>query len=87
MLMVTRRMRPGQVLTLIRKHARARGLVVRELPGRGKGSHRLYAIEDAAGTEAARFGLTGHPRDLSWIVLRQLEDGLAHLFGEKWTEN
>jgi len=26
------------------------------------------------------------PRDLSWTLLRDLEDGLAHLFGEKWTE-
>jgi nitrogen fixation/metabolism regulation signal transduction histidine kinase len=30
--------------------------------------------------------LTGHARDLSWTVLEHLEDGLAHLLGEKWTE-
>jgi hypothetical protein len=79
-------MRPTQVLSLVRRHARARDLTVRELPGRGKGSHRLYAIEDAAGTEVARFGLTGHARDLSWTVLGRLEEGLQHLFGENWTE-
>lgn len=34
-----------------------------------------------------RFGLTGHPgRELSWTMMRQIEDGLAHLFGEKWME-
>lgn len=75
------------MLSLIRRHARSHELTVRELPGRGKGSHRIYAIEDQAGIEVARFGLTGHSRDLSWTVMRQLEDGLAGLFGEKWTEN
>ena len=72
---------------MIRKLTRARGLTVRELERRGKGSHRLYAIDDADGTELARFGLTGHARDLSWSVITHLEDGLAPLFGEKWTEN
>lgn len=24
--------------------------------------------------------------DLSWTVLRALEDGMEHVFGEKWTE-
>jgi hypothetical protein len=79
-------MRPARVLSIVRRHARAHDLTVRELPGRGKGSNRLYVIEDAAGAEVARFGLTGHARDLSWTVLRQLEDGLERLFGEKWTE-
>jgi hypothetical protein len=80
-------MRPAQMLALIRRHARAHGLTVRELAGRGKGSHRLYALEDATGSEVARFGLTGHARDLSWTVMEHLEDGLAHLFGQKWTES
>jgi hypothetical protein len=79
-------MRPAQVLALVRRLSRARGLSVRELSGRGKGSHRLYAIEDAEGKELARFGLTGHARDLSWTVMAHLEQGLAHLFGDKWTE-
>jgi hypothetical protein len=84
--MVSRRMRPAQVLALVRKLSRARGFSVRELAGRGKDSHRLYAIDDAEGAELARFGLTGHPRDLSWTVMTHLEQDLAHLFGEKWTE-
>ena len=33
-----------------------------------------------------RFGLTDHPRELSWTVLRGLEDGLAPYFGDKWME-
>jgi hypothetical protein len=84
--MVSRRMRPAQVLALVRKLSRAQGLSVRELAGRGKGSHRLYAVNDAEGIELVRFGLTGHARDLSWTVMTQLEEGLAHLYGEKWTE-
>lgn len=79
-------MRSAQMRSLIRRHARAHDLTVRELPGRGKGSHRLYALEDASGSEVARFGLTGHARDRSWTVMEHLEDGLAHLFGAKWTE-
>lgn len=37
---------------------------------------------DSSGHEVARFGLTGHARDLSWGVLRTLEDGLAPWFGQ-----
>jgi hypothetical protein len=85
--MVNRRMKPAQVLTLIRKLARAKKLTVKELPGRGKGSHSIYALENSTGTEVARFGLTGHgSKDLSWTVMKALEGGLEHLFGEKWTE-
>lgn len=84
--MVNRRMKPAQVLSLIRRLARQHGLTVTELPARGKGSHRIYALTDSSGAEKARFGLTGHPRDLSWTVLGQIEEGLAHLFGKKWTE-
>lgn len=84
--MVNRRMKPAQVLSLIRRLAREHGLAVTELPGRGKGSHRIYPLTDSSGAEVARLGLTGHPRDLSWTVLRQIELGLEHLFGEKWTE-
>jgi hypothetical protein len=86
MLMVNRRMRPAQLLALVRKLSRAQGLSVRELAGRGKGTHRLYAIDDVDGSEVARFGLTGHARDPSWTVMTQLEQGLTHLLGEKWTE-
>jgi hypothetical protein len=74
------------VLSLIRKRGREHALTIRELPGRGKGSHRMFAIEDADGNEVARFGLTGHARDLSWTLLREIEDGLVRLFGEGWMD-
>ena len=79
-------MNPAEALSLVRWHARKEGLKVRQLPGRGKGSHQIYALEDSDGKEAARFGLTGHRRDLSRHVLEQLEERLAPLFGERWTE-
>jgi hypothetical protein len=71
---------------MIRRHARARGLAVRELPGRGKGSHRIYALVDSSGAEVARFGLTGHRRELSRKLMTELETALAPWFGDKWTE-
>jgi hypothetical protein len=79
-------MKAAAVLSLIRRRAREHDLTVRELPGRGKGSHRLFAVEDRDGNEVARYGLTGHARDLSWTLLREVEDGLAHLFGEGWMD-
>ncbi len=79
-------MKPAQTLQLVRRNARKHDLTVVEQPGRGKGSHRIFVLADSSGTEVARFGLTDHPRELSWTVLRQMEDGLAHLFGEKWME-
>jgi hypothetical protein len=79
-------MKPAQALQHVRRAARKHALIVEELPGRGKGSHRIYRLLDASGVEVARFGLTDHPRELSWTVLRGIEDGLAHLFGEKWME-
>lgn len=84
--MVNRKLKPGPLLSLIRRRAREHNLKVRELPGRGQGSHRVFALDDADGNEVARFGLTGHARDLSWTLLRQIEKGLAHLFGEGWME-
>lgn len=75
------------MLSLVRKLARERKLTLRELPGRGKGSHRIFALDDSDGKEVARFGLTGHgPKDLSWTVLTALEDGMKDVFGENWTE-
>jgi hypothetical protein len=79
-------MKPAQALQLVRRHAREHGLTVVDLPGRGKGSHRLYTLVDSSGTQVARFGLTDHPRELSWTVLRGIEEGLAPFFGEKWME-
>ncbi|MGH3301824.1 MAG: hypothetical protein ACRDOK_09100 [Streptosporangiaceae bacterium] len=84
--MVSRRMKPAAALSLIRRRAREHNLTVRELPGRGKGSHRMFAIEDADRNEVARFGLAGHARDLSLTLLQQIEDGLAHLLCEGWTD-
>lgn len=85
--MVNRKLRPAQVLSLVRRVARPHGLSVVELPGRGKGSHRLYSLVESDGAEVARFGLTDHPKDLSWPLLRRIETGLAPWLGEKWMEN
>ena len=79
-------MRAEPLLRLIRKVARGEGLSIEEIPGRGKGSHRTYVVLDSAGDEAGRFGLTVHTKDVSWTVLRQIEDDLAHLFGDRWME-
>lgn len=79
-------MKPARALQLVRRVARKRGLYVVELPGRGKGSHHMYALVDPADREVDRFGLTDHPGDLSWTVLRRLEERLAPVLGDKWTE-
>ena len=79
-------MKPAQALTVVRKLARAHHLAVRQLPDRGKGSHQIYTLVDSSGAEVERFGLTGHPRELSWTVLTRLEERLAPIFGEKWME-
>ena len=71
---------------MVRRLARAHNLAVRQLPGRGKGSHQICALVDSAGAEVERFGLTGHARELSWTVLTRLEERLTPLFGEKWME-
>lgn len=57
-----------------------------EVAGRGKGSHQLYAVVDEHGTHLDRFVVPQHPRELSWLVLRSIEDGLAPLFGARWME-
>jgi hypothetical protein len=44
--MVNRRMKPAQVLTLVRKLARRHDFTVEELPKRGKGSHRIFVLVD-----------------------------------------
>jgi hypothetical protein len=30
--------------------------------------------------------MTGHPRELSWTVLRHVEEALTPIFGDKWME-
>ncbi|MBO0832251.1 MAG: hypothetical protein J2P29_09805 [Actinobacteria bacterium] len=82
--MVSRKMKSGAALSLIRRRAREHELKVRELPGRGKGSHRMFVIETSSGAKVGNFGLTGHPKELSWTVLKRLEERLAPLFGERW---
>lgn len=79
-------MRPTQALSLVRKLARQHNLTVTVMSGRGKGSHQMYQLLDSDGSEACRFGLTHHPRDLSLTLLTRLEERLAPVFGEKWTE-
>jgi hypothetical protein len=79
-------MKPAQAVQLARKVARRHGLMVEDVPGRGKGSHHWYALIDSDGAEVGGFSLTDHPRELSWAVLRSFEDALAPLFGERWTE-
>jgi hypothetical protein len=83
---VNRRIKPAQALAIARKLARAHNLAVRQLPGRGKGSHQIFVLVDSSGAEVERFGLTGHSRGLSWTVLTRLEERLAPLFGETWME-
>jgi hypothetical protein len=83
---VSTRIRPAAALATIRRHAREKGFAVRELPRRGKGSHRIFVVVDSSGAELARFGLTGHRRELSWKVLTELEKALAPSFGEGWME-
>jgi hypothetical protein len=84
--MVNKRLRPKAVLRLVRKHARQHNLEVREQPGRGKGSHYRYVVVDADMLEVGRFALTGHSRELSWTVLRSVEEALPPVFGDKWME-
>jgi predicted RNA binding protein YcfA (HicA-like mRNA interferase family) len=75
-----------QVMALVRSMCRRHDVTLDELRDRGKGSHRVYAVRDGTGQEVARVTITDHPGDLSWAVLRDIENKLAHLFGPKWTE-
>lgn len=83
--MVNKRMRPTQALQVVRKAARKQGLTVEALPG-GKGSHEPYGVFNANGQLVGTFGVTGHQREMSWHVMHSIEDGLVHLFDEKWME-
>ena len=58
-----------------------------DVSGRGRGAHRHYIVLDSDGDEVGRFVVTGHARELSWPVLRNIEHALAHLFGSRWTED
>lgn len=83
--MVIKRLRPTALLVVVRRHARRHACRVVEMPGRGKGSHRLHAVVGVAG-EVGRFAVPEHPRELSWMVLRSVETALAPAFGERWLE-
>ncbi|PFG48847.1 hypothetical protein ATK36_3962 [Amycolatopsis sulphurea] len=78
-------MKAAAVLQLARAAARHKGYTIEERRGRGKSSHMMYVVVDKGGA-VARFALTGHSRDVSIGVLRAVESGLSHLFGEKWME-
>lgn len=76
-----------QLLQLVRKMARRHGYRVVLVDGRGKGSHQIHVVLDADGREIGRFSVTDHgSKDVSWGVLRTIENRLAGLLGEKWME-
>jgi hypothetical protein len=83
---VNKRLRPTALLTLTRKRARKFGFTLAEGPGRGKGSHRLFLLLDQDELEVGRFTVPDHARELSWTVLRSIEEALAHGLGERWME-
>ncbi|GLW80507.1 hypothetical protein Aglo01_49880 [Actinokineospora globicatena] len=84
--MVNKRLRPTALLRLTRKVARQHKRSPVEEPGRGKGSHRLYLLLDEAGAEVGRIVVPDHARELSWTVLRGIEEALAGEMGERWME-
>jgi hypothetical protein len=82
---------PGAAVRLLRKAARAKDKTwtVSEVTSdrgrkRGKGSHVMWAVYDAAGTELARGTVTNHPGDMSWTVTRSFEADFEDLFGKGW---
>ncbi|MGH3615353.1 MAG: hypothetical protein ACRDRK_22705 [Pseudonocardia sp.] len=68
--------------------ARRHGYQVALLTGRGKGSHQIHVLLDAEDHEVGRFSITDHgSKDVSWGVLRTIEEGLADLLGgARWME-
>ncbi|MCL2483382.1 MAG: hypothetical protein FWF43_08250 [Propionibacteriaceae bacterium] len=76
----------AQVLSAVRKAARISGYTVRQLPKRGKGSHTIWVVLDAQGSEIGRIGLTGHAGQQSQAVTRSNEQALEKLFGEGWLD-
>jgi hypothetical protein len=81
----------GEAVRLLRKAARAKDKTwtVSEVTSdrgrkRGKGSHVMWAVYDAVGTELARGSVTTHPGDMSWTVTRGFEADFEDLFGKGW---
>lgn len=75
-----------QVLATARKHAKANGYTIEQLPKRGKGSHTIWVVMDTDGREVGRLALTGHSGDMSKTVTRSCEDALEPIFGEGWLD-
>lgn len=86
MLVVNKRLRPTAVLVLVRRRARQQGCRVVEMPARGKGSHRLYVVLGLDDGEMGRFAIPDHARELSWTVLRSIEQALTPALGDRWME-
>lgn len=84
--MVNKRLRPTALLVLVRRRARQQGCRVVEMPARGKGSHRLYVVLGSDEGEVGRFAIPDHARELSWTVLRCIENALAPALGNRWME-
>ncbi|NKZ01045.1 hypothetical protein [Nocardiopsis alborubida] len=84
--MVNKRMKARVLLALVRRMARKNGLRPEEPKGRGKGTHQTCVLLDEGGAQVGRFVVTQHSKELSRGLLRDVEDGLQHLFGEKWME-
>lgn len=76
-------MRSATALSVIRRHARGSGHTVRPLTGRGRGSHRIYALVDSSGAEVARFGLTTQRRYLSRRLFAEIEQALGPLIANE----
>jgi hypothetical protein len=84
---------PSEAVRLLRKAARAKDrtwTVGAVTSGRGrkrgKGSHVMWAVYDAVGTELARGSVTTHPGDMSWTVTRGFEADFEDLFGKGWMD-
>jgi len=75
-----------QALNLIRRRARRLGWSVEQLPKRGKGSHSVHVVRNDQGQEVGRVALTGHAGDMSWTVMRSVEQALEPIFGTGWMD-
>ncbi len=61
-------------------------MTVEQLAKRGKGSHTIWVVRNAEGSEVGRVGLTGHAGQQSQIVTRSNERALENVFGEGWLD-
>jgi hypothetical protein len=84
---------PSEAVKLLRKAARAtnKTWIVSEVTDkrgrrRGKGSHVMWGVYAANGTELGRGTVTSHPGDMSWTVTRGFEADFENLFGKGWMD-